>query len=167
MDVAGGPSHAVRKGHRLAVDVGGVRVGVARCDSNGILATPVATFRREKDDFAGVIRLVAELDALEVIVGLPLNMDGSSGKSAKEARRWARRLARRIAPVPVRLFDERLTTVSAHQTLREAGRKEITHRAVIDQASAVIILETALNYERNTGNSPGEQVDVNSGGHSV
>ncbi|QJC21749.1 Holliday junction resolvase RuvX [Arcanobacterium buesumense] len=150
----------MRTGARIAVDVGEVRVGVARSDSAGILATPVGTFQRHKDDFSAVISLVHELDALEVIVGLPLNMDGSEGKSAKNARRWARRVARRIYPVSVRLVDERLSTVSAHSLLHQAGRKEITHRSVIDQVAAVIILESALAQERSTLAPPGELVEI-------
>ncbi|ADH92569.1 Holliday junction resolvase RuvX [Arcanobacterium haemolyticum] len=150
----------MRIGTRIAVDVGDVRVGVARCDTAGILATPVATYRRERDDFSSVIELVREADALEVIVGLPRNMDGSEGKSAKNARRWAKRLARRIAPVHVRMVDERLTTVSAHQMLHESGRKEINHRSVVDQVAAVIILESALAQERTTGMPPGELVEL-------
>lgn len=154
----------VRRGARVAVDVGGVRVGIAKCDADGILSVPVTTARREVDDFSTVIELVQDIDALEVIVGLPLNMDGTKGKAAKEATRWAKRLARRIAPVPVRLVDERLTTVSAHKSLHAAGRKEISHRSVIDQASAVIILDIALDFERNTGRLPGQPVELTTGG---
>ncbi|WP_216381151.1 Holliday junction resolvase RuvX [Arcanobacterium phocae] len=150
----------MRVGARIAVDVGEVRVGVARSDTSGILATPVATYRRYKDDFTSVIALVAELDALEVIVGLPLNMDGSEGKSARNARRWAKQLARKIAPVQVCLVDERLSTVTAHNLLHEAGRKEITHRSVVDQVAAVIILESALAQERATGFPPGERIEM-------
>lgn len=155
----------MRSGARVGVDVGGVRVGIAKCDTAAILSVPVMTARREVDDFDTVVDLVRDLDALEVVVGLPLNMDGSRGKSAKEATRWAKRLAKRITPVPVRLVDERLTTVSAHRNLSAAGRKEISHRSVIDQASAVIILDSALDFERNTGRPPGELVNL--GGTSV
>ncbi|NLI03833.1 MAG: Holliday junction resolvase RuvX [Actinomycetaceae bacterium] len=154
----------MRPGARVGVDVGGARVGVAYCDNNGILASPFATLKRNVNDLSGVAELVDTLQAIEVIVGLPLNMDGTEGKSAKEARRWARRLARWIDPIPVRLVDERLTTVSAHRVLHEAGRKEISHRDVVDQASAVIILDNALDYERNTGSPPGQPVTISPGG---
>lgn len=157
----------LRRGVRVGVDVGKARVGVACTDSAGILATPVATYKREVDDFRSVFELVSQSDALEVIVGLPRNMDGSEGKSAKDARKWARRLARRIDPVPVRLVDERLTTVTAHQQLHEAGRKEISHRTVVDQAAAVIILNNALDYERINGSPAGELVIVSQGGSGV
>lgn len=158
---------AFRRGKRIGVDVGGARVGIAQCDYDAILATPVATAHREKNDFATVIELTHNADVLEVIVGLPLNMDGTRGKSAKEAIRWAKRLSRMIKPIPVRMFDERLSTVSAHSQLHEAGRKEISHRIVIDQVAAVIILENALNFERLTGRPPGFEVNTESGEASV
>lgn len=144
----------MRKGVRFGVDVGDARIGVARSDSSGILATPVATLRAGKGDIDAVAKMVREADALEVIVGLPLNMDGTQGKSAFIAKKWARRLSRRIYPVPVRMLDERLTTVQAHRQLHDAGRKEISHRAVVDQAAAVIILESALEQERVSGRLP-------------
>lgn len=158
---------ALRCGVRVGVDVGKARVGVARTDSAGILATPVGTYRREVDDFVSVVDLVEQSAALEVIVGLPRNMDGSEGRSAKDARKWARRLARRIAPIPVRLVDERLTTVTAHQQLHEVGRKDISHRLIVDQAAAVIILNNALDYERINGSPAGELVNVSQGGSGV
>ncbi|MGV4302716.1 Holliday junction resolvase RuvX [Trueperella pyogenes] len=144
----------MRKGVRFGVDVGDARIGVARSDSSGILATPVATLRAGKGDIDAVAKMVREAAALEVIVGLPLNMDGTQGKSAFIAKKWARRLSRRIYPVPVRMLDERLTTVQAHRQLHDAGRKEISHRAVVDQAAAVIILESALEQERVSGRLP-------------
>ncbi|USR80183.1 Holliday junction resolvase RuvX [Arcanobacterium pinnipediorum] len=150
----------MRQGVRIAVDVGQVRVGIARSDSDGILAMPVGTYQRGKNDFSAVRELIDTHQVLEIIVGLPRNMDGSEGKSASEARRWARRIARKVAPIPVRMVDERLSTVSAHQLLHEAGRKEITHRSVIDQVAAGIILESALAQERTTGSPPGELISV-------
>ncbi|TBW23048.1 Holliday junction resolvase RuvX [Arcanobacterium bovis] len=145
----------MRSGVRIAVDVGGVRVGVAKTDSAGILATPVGTFQRGRNDLDAVVELVKNNDVLEVYVGLPKNMDGTEGKTARDARKWARWISRRIAPVEVRLIDERLTTVSAHRQLHEAGRRENSHRTVVDQVSAVIILENAMDFERNTGRTPG------------
>ncbi len=146
--------YTMRAGVRIAVDVGKARVGVAKTDSQGILATPVGTFQREKNDFSTVVELVNSLPILEIYVGLPLNMDGSVGQSAKDALRWAKRLAKRLPEVPIKMIDERLTTVTAHNQLHEVGRAEITHRSVVDQLSAVIILENALDLERNTGTCP-------------
>lgn len=159
------PIHSVRPGVRIAVDVGLARVGVARTDSEGIMALPVATFTREKDDFKGVLELLETYQVLEIYVGLPLNMDGSEGKSAKGARRWATRLQRMIQKnfygfgPEIRMIDERLTTVTAHQQLSAAGRREINHRAVVDQQAAVIILESALARERQVGEIPGVPVN--------
>ncbi len=148
----------MRSGRRIAVDVGKARVGVAMCDPEAILATPYDTLTRGHSDVTAVAALVNE-SVLEVIVGLPRLMDGSEGTAAKDARRWARALARKISPVPVRMVDERLSTVSAHAQLHEAGRAGRTHRSVVDQAAAVIILETALDTERQTGRAPGELLE--------
>lgn len=148
----------MRHGVRIGVDVGGARVGVARTDFAGILATPHATLNA-RNSLNRVAKLVRETDALEVIVGLPKNMNGSEGPSAQGARRWAGRLAARIKPVPVRMFDERLSTVAAHRQLHEVGMKGIDHEAVVDQAAAVIILENALEQERRSGRAPGESLN--------
>ncbi|VEI12458.1 Putative Holliday junction resolvase [Trueperella bialowiezensis] len=157
----------MRNGIRIGVDVGKARVGVARSDAAGILATPYETMPAGHRALNGVAKLVRDTSALEVIVGLPLNMDGSEGAAAKDARRWAQRLARKILPVPVRVVDERLSTVQAHRQLREAGLKEISHKRVIDQAAAVIILEQALELERTSGEAPGEVISLNAGGEPV
>lgn len=150
----------MRRGKRFAVDVGEVRVGVATCDPDAILATPVTTLARHRGDLRIVARMVREEDAIEVIVGLPFNMDGSQGASARHARKWASSLASMIDPVPVRLVDERLSTVTAHAQLHAAGRDSRTHRSVVDQAAAIVILETALETERRTGHAAGERVLV-------
>ncbi|UNX53246.1 Holliday junction resolvase RuvX [Georgenia sp. TF02-10] len=154
----GGPS--LRRGVRVGVDVGSVRVGVARCDPDGILATPVRTVARRPDggDVAEIAALVAELGALEVLVGLPRSLSGQEGRSAAAARAYAVRVAAAVGPTPVRLVDERLTTVSAHQALHRAGRPGRRHRAVVDQVAAVMIVEQALEVERRTGAAAGELV---------
>ena len=136
----------MRRGKRLGVDVGEARVGVASCDPDAILATPVVTLKRGQSDLRKVAKMVRDDDIMEVIVGLPLNMDGTEGISARHARVWAGKLARRIAPVSVRLVDERLSTVSAQRSLREAGRSAKKQRNVIDQAAA---LEQALARQRH------------------
>ena len=113
---------------------------------------PVATLRRDRwgADLEEAADLVADHGAIEAVVGLPRSLGGGSSSSTRDARRWARRLAPLIAPVPVRLVDERLTTVSAHQALHEAGRRAKDFRGVVDQAAAVVILEHALETERRT-----------------
>ncbi len=144
----------MRPGVRVGVDVGSVRVGIATCDPAGLVATPVATVR-EVDDVA---RIVADLGAIEVVVGLPRSLSGQEGPAAQVARKYAAVLAARVAPVGVRLFDERMTTVDAHRTLRESGVAGRRQRAVVDQAAAVLILQAALDTERGTGHPPGEPV---------
>ncbi|MCI6573596.1 MAG: Holliday junction resolvase RuvX [Actinomycetaceae bacterium] len=145
----------VRAGVRIAVDLGRVRVGIAKSDAHGIMAVPVMTAQRGKNDMSALMRLVRTESPLEIYVGYPLNMDGSAGPAARAARAWALRLAKRVAPLPVRMIDERLTSVIAHRQLHEAGRKEINHRAVVDQVAAINILESALEQERVSGGEPG------------
>ncbi|MEQ6901229.1 Holliday junction resolvase RuvX [Nocardioides sp. YIM 152588] len=149
----------MRYGVRLGVDPGDARIGVARCDPSGMIATPVETVRRGKGDLRRIGQLVAAEEAVEVVVGLPRSLSGGEGPAAAKVRELAARLARRIAPVPVRLVDERLSTVSAEAMLRDQ-RKGQKRRAVIDQAAAVVILQHALDTERATGRPPGELVPM-------
>jgi len=149
----------MRPGVRLGLDPGNARIGVARSDPSGFLATPVETVRRGKGDLARIARILEEEGAVEVVVGLPRSLSGGEGPAAVKVRDFAGRLARRIAPVPVRLCDERLTTVSAEAMLRDRGRKGGQRRAVVDQAAAVLILQHALDTERASGVAPGEIVE--------
>jgi putative Holliday junction resolvase len=149
----------VRDGVRIGVDVGSVRVGVAASDPHGVLATPVATVARRADggDLDRLAELIEERSAVEVVVGLPRSLHGGEGRAAGAARAYAEQLAARVAPVPVRLCDERFSTVSAHRALaRVPGR---ARRAVVDQAAAVEILQAALDGERSTGRL-GQLVEV-------
>ncbi|OBA76799.1 Holliday junction DNA helicase RuvA [Mycobacterium sp. 1554424.7] len=138
------------RGRRLGIDVGSVRIGVAASDPDGILATPVETVRRDRSGkhLRRLAALAAELDAVEVIVGLPRTLADRTGSSAQDAIQLAEALGRRIAPTPVRLADERLTTVSAQRSLRAAGMRAKEQRAVIDQAAAVEILQGWLDRRR-------------------
>ncbi|MBM7520197.1 Holliday junction resolvase RuvX [Nocardioides nitrophenolicus] len=147
----------MRHGVRLGVDPGDARIGVARSDPSGMLATPVETVRRGNGDLRRIHRILAEENAVEVVMGLPRSLGGGEGPAALKTREFAVRLARRIAPVPVRLVDERLTTVTAEAMLRDQ-RKGAKRRAVVDQVAAVVILQQALDAERATGNPPGELV---------
>ncbi len=152
----------MRPGVRLGVDVGRARVGVARCDPHGMLATPVATLARREGPVEGIRSIVDELEAIEVIVGLPLSLSGAETASTADSRDIAEQLAAVLA-VPVRLVDERLTTVSAARGLREAGRTAKNSRSVVDQVAAVILLQHALDLERSTGNPPGALVEPHEG----
>ena len=129
---------APRRGRSLGIDVGSVRIGVAISDPDGILATPVETVRRDRSGkhLRRLAALVTELAAVEVIVGLPRTLADRIGPSAQDAIELADALAQRVAPTPVRLSDERLSTVSAQRSLREAGIRARDQRAVIDQAAA-------------------------------
>ena len=150
----------MRSGTRLGLDPGDARIGVARSDPTGFLATPVETVRRGRGDVSRLRRLVEETEAVEVVVGLPRSLSGGEGPSAVKVREFARSLARQIDPVPVRLCDERLTTVSAESMLRARGRKGQDRRSVVDMAAAVLILQNALDTERASGSAPGEIVEV-------
>ncbi len=148
----------MRPGVRLGVDVGDVRIGVARSDPAGLIATPVETVARGAGDLARLRSLADAEGAVEVVVGLPRSLSGGEGPAAAKVRDFAARLAEAVAPVPVRLCDERLSTVSAESVLRERGKKGKKRRAVVDQAAAVVILQNALETERSTGAAPGEAV---------
>lgn len=149
----------MRPGVRLGIDPGDARIGVARSDPSGFLATPVETVPRGRGDLARIVAILAEEEAIEVVVGLPRSLKGGEGPSAAKVRVFVADLARLVAPVPVRLVDERLTTVSAEAMLRDRGRKGGKRRAVVDQAAAVLILQHALDSERATGRPPGELVE--------
>ncbi len=154
----------MRRGRRLAIDVGDARIGVASCDPDGILATPVETVpgRDVPAAHRRLGRIVEEYEhePIEVVVGLPRSLGGGEGPAAVKVRAFAQVLARAIAPVPVRLVDERMTTVTASQGLRASGVTSKKGRSVIDQAAAVVILQNALESERASGAAPGEGVEV-------
>lgn len=140
----------VEDGVRLAVDVGSVRVGVAASDPDGVLASPVETLARGRGDLDRLVTLVHERGAVEVLVGLPRTLAGREGQAVTMARGYAAVLAERIDPVPVRLVDERLTTVVAERQLKAAfpagkGRGARARRAVVDQVAAVGILQSWLD----------------------
>jgi putative Holliday junction resolvase len=152
----------MRPGVRIGVDVGTVRVGVARSDFHGILSSPVSTVPRGDGDIDELLRIARELDAIEVIVGLPLALSGRVTASTADAMAFTTDLARR-SPVPVRLVDERLSTVSAGAQLRASGKNSRNSRSVIDQVAAVIILQHALDFERSGGVPPGVVADPDEG----
>jgi putative Holliday junction resolvase len=152
----------VRPGVRIACDVGSVRIGVARSDALGILAVPLDAVPAGPDSVAMVCDLVDEWAALEVYVGLPLRMGGQEGTAAASVREWAAGLAERTA-VPVRLIDERLSTVQAQRAMHASGRSTRQSRSEIDSASAVMVLQAVLDAEQRSGSAPGEQVPAEEG----
>jgi putative Holliday junction resolvase len=152
----------MRSGVRLGVDVGRARIGVARSDLHGMLATPVDTLARRSDYSASIQRMVEETGATEIVVGLPLSLSGAETASTADARVVAGELATALG-LAVRLVDERLTTVTAARSLRQAGRTARTSRGVVDQVAAVILLQHALDHERASGTPPGELVEPDEG----
>lgn len=145
------PGRSIGRGRRLGVDVGATRVGVAVSDLDAILASPLVTLKRDQrdnHDIDELVALVIEHDVVEVVVGLPRTLAGRHGSSAQRAQQYAAALADRVDRVPVRLADERLTTVRAQRVLFERGVRGRRQRAVIDQAAAVEILQTWLEATR-------------------
>jgi putative Holliday junction resolvase len=149
----------VRRGVRLALDIGDARIGVATSDPHGILATPVETVRAGAGALERIVGLVTELEAFEVVIGLPRSLSGGEGPAAVKIRATSAQLGGLLQKADlaaeIRLVDERFTTVTAERMLRERGKKGSKRRAVVDQAAAVVILQHALDFERETGNPPG------------
>ncbi|MDZ4092160.1 MAG: Holliday junction resolvase RuvX [Arthrobacter sp.] len=153
------------RGVKLGVDVGTVRVGVAVCDRDGILATPLRTLERnakKNTDVRILAALAVELGAVEIFVGLPRTMKGEEHASARMATDYAMLLAGKLgecgSDVPVRLVDERLSTVSAHRNLHEAGMSSRNHRKVVDQVAAAGILQHAIDMQKARGTVVGSRV---------
>ncbi|MCC4907349.1 Holliday junction resolvase RuvX [Microbacterium sp. cx-59] len=145
------------RGVRLGIDVGRARVGVAKCDPHRRLATPRETGARTEDAVAPIIAIGREYDAVQILVGLPTNLRGEDTASTTDAREFATAIAR-ATDVPVRLVDERLSTVSAHAALRQSGRSQRGSRGIVDQVAAVILLQNALDVEKSRGSAAGTPV---------
>jgi putative Holliday junction resolvase len=148
----------MRRGRRLGVDVGDVRIGVATCDPGGLIATPLETVAAGDTAIDRLVELARLNEVIEVIVGLPRSLSGREGPAAAKVRTFASSLAARVAPVPVRLVDERMSTMAAEGQLRASGRPGRKKRAVIDQVAATVILQSALDIERAQGIAAGEGV---------
>ncbi|NQX10508.1 Holliday junction resolvase RuvX [Microbacteriaceae bacterium VKM Ac-2855] len=156
-----------RFGVRLGIDVGRARIGVARCDADGMLATPVETVPRALDgsgtDIRRIVALADDLSPVGIVVGLPLSLSGARTPSTEDAVAFAERVASAIPSTEVRLVDERLSTVTAQGALHRAGRTTKGSRSVIDQIAAVVILQHAIDTERGTGRPAGTAVDPSEG----
>lgn len=151
-----------RRGRRLALDIGSVRIGVAQCDPDGILATPLTTvYRRDGDERAltEMHALIAEHEPIEIITGLPTSLDGQQRASAEAARSFAQVLAGQT-DIPVREVDERFTTTQAHGVLQSAGRSSRQRREIVDSVAAVMILQAAIDQEKRTGQPAGSPIDT-------
>ena len=156
------PAAESLRGVRLGLDPGDARIGVASSDPSGIIATPVETVARGEHDVARLVSLALEHDAVRIYVGLPRSLSGGEGPAAAKVREFADELASAVAPIPVWLCDERLSTVTAEGQLRGQGRKGKKRRSVVDMAAAVVILQSALDRESGTGVEAGELVSPGS-----
>ena len=147
----------MRTGVRLACDVGKARIGIARSDPNGVLAVPLDAVKAGENSALLVRDIAVEYEAIEIIVGLPISMSGMLGAAAEYTHSWVEKLSA-VTDIPIRLHDERLTTVQAQRGLHEAGRTTKSSRSVIDSASAVVLLQTCLDSERSSGIPMGTEV---------
>ena len=147
----------MRTGVRLACDVGKARIGIARSDPNGVLAVPLDAVKAGENSALLVRDIAVEYEAIEIIVGLPISMSGMLGAAAEYTHSWVDKLSA-VTDIPIRLHDERLTTVQAQRGLHEAGRTTKSSRSVIDSASAVVLLQTCLDSERSSGRPMGTEV---------
>jgi putative Holliday junction resolvase len=144
---------ALPRGVWLGVDVGSVRVGVARSDPGGILASPLQTLQRvpgRDEDLRELSRLVLEHEAVGVVVGLPKTLAGRAGSAVESARAYGTALEALIAGIPVAYVDERMTTVVAQRNLTTSGVRGRVKRSLIDQAAAVEILQSFLDRRRSS-----------------
>ncbi|MDR6987149.1 putative Holliday junction resolvase [Paenarthrobacter nitroguajacolicus] len=165
--VAGTNGGVYPQGIKLGVDVGTVRVGLALCDPDGILATPFKTVLRDSKknaDVRVVVKLAAELPAVQIFVGLPRTMKGEERSSAEMATVYAELLAGELVraglDIPVSLVDERLSTVTAHRNLHQAGMSSKNHRKVVDQVAAAGILQHAIDMQKARGTDVGRRVQA-------
>lgn len=143
-------------GGRLAIDWGKARIGVAACNRGTSLAYPVETVQAGAREFIRIVELVEEYEPAAIYVGLPLTLAGERRQAAEFTTDKAVRLAALVAPLPVRLIDERMSTASASRTLGAAGHRAKQQRRIIDQAAAVEILQRAIEWETRMASLAGE-----------
>lgn len=150
-----GPETHMRRGRRIGVDVGDVRIGVSVSDPDGLIATPFETVAAGPDAHGRLAAIVEQVEALECVVGWPVGLSGREGPAVAKVRTFCDTLAPLIAPVSIRLIDERMSTMTADGLLRAGGKSGVNRRKVIDQAAATVILQSALDAERARGSAPG------------
>lgn len=148
----------MQRGRRIAFDVGSARIGVAMCDPDAILSSPLARIERGDGDIAQALRLIAEHQVVAIYVGLPINLEGKWTRSTFDALYFAQELEEET-PVRVRMIDERLSTKAAQANLHSAGRTVKSSKDVIDSASAIEILDRAIEILK-TGREAGKTTDA-------
>lgn len=131
----------------LGVDLGDKRIGLAISDAEGKLAVPLKTLNRNGKELEEIIKTKLSEGIEEIVIGLPLNMDGSLGEQGEKARRFARELEEKTA-LHIELWDERLSTFEAERRLREAGKKGDKLKKSLDIAAATVILQDYLDHKR-------------------
>ena len=137
----------------LGIDLGSKRIGIAASDRSGTIASPLTVLQRcgsQGGDHRNIAKIVVEEEAVAIVVGLPLNMDGSEGKAAQSARAEAERMAT-VVGVPVYVHDERLTTVAADRVMMEQNMNAQARRKVVDKWAAAVILQAWLDSRESRG----------------
>ena len=137
----------------LGIDLGTKRIGIAASDRSGTIATPLTVLQRcgsQGGDHRNIAKIVVEEEAVAIVVGLPLNMDGSEGKAAQSARAEVERMAT-VVGVPVYVHDERLTTVAADRVMMEQNMNAQARRKVVDKWAAAVILQAWLDSRESRG----------------
>ena len=145
----------MRRGIRIALDLGAKRIGIAKCDPDGILASPLEVCTPQEISIR-LAALIAENEPLEVLVGLPLDLKGELGIAAYQILEVAKNLANENQQTVFRLIDERLTTRVARGQLQESGYTTRNDKGLIDAVAASVLLEDALEFERRSGKEPGQ-----------
>ena len=130
----------------LALDIGTVRIGIATSDIMEIIASAYEVYRRKNLDIdvKYIAELVSKLDAGEIVIGLPLKLDGTEGQSVEMAREFGEKLSQ-LVNVPIVYQDERLSTVTAQKILIESGMRREKRKDKVDSVAATIILQTYLD----------------------
>ena len=146
-----------RLGRRIGVDFGVARIGVAVSSVDGIICSPLATLHNNKEALSILLELISEQEPIEIYVGLPLNLQGEHTQSTVLAIAFAKQLFQ-SGVSNLRLLDERMSTRAAQSQLHASGKNSRQSKGVIDAAAATLIVESALSYERATGQIPG--IDV-------
>lgn len=148
----------MRPGRRIAIDYGAVRIGVAVSSFDGLICSPLTTISVSPTALEELIACISEVDPLEVYVGLPLNLQGNHTKSTEGALSLAKQVSIHTN-CGVRLVDERMSTKQAQGQLHASGRNTKSSRAIIDEAAASLILESAIALEKSTGRIPGKPIE--------
>ncbi len=146
-----------RLGRRIGVDFGVARIGVAVSSVDGIICSPLATLQNNEEALSSLLELISEQEPIEIYVGLPLNLQGEHTQSTVLAIEFAKQLFQ-SGVSNLRLVDERMSTRAAQSQLQASGKNSRQSKGVIDAAAATLIVESALSYERATGQIPG--IDV-------